>query len=594
MRRLHIIGATSLAALWVYLCTALVPTAAGAPQQAGSGPYSLDFALEPHLQVITFHTQQGRVRVTLPQPLFAGQAYSGTVEAILEGASTATSVYTVEIAGKRAVVKDRAIRFTAPEAGRAPTILRDFRENEIARFDLTVSTAGPHAPASPGVWQGDRFRVPEMIEVNAPVPLLGPFDGNSATTGFKLRGVQCELLTEAPGIAMARCLSDRGGPLPAGRAHYEITKGGAKIEADTRAVSVELTGVPKDLANGKYVKIRLTVTGLAGLDRDAEIRLENLTPTLASIDRDPPISYFPHDLEYFFIQPKDVKAGGTYITERSLMGIQYGDPIRLTANLVIPTTPHEAAEQILRTPRKNLSKFPGVEHAEALAAFGDSEFPLLAEFLTDGELAWAAEDVLFQDRQKAAPLLLAAIPRMGGQPLETAIDLFRHWAEEDAEFPYRRELHDASRAVLQKGESVSATYALATTGSDADITLLRTVYERQQKAVGGANPVSPFIEATEAALARLGSPEQIANIKAGLRTEVKTTADSAVFTRAANQAAFAGREEFVPLLCGHLNDPHWSFGDYGIYPAASAANAINAIRHAKLSPPELAALCAHP
>jgi len=174
-----------------------------------------------------------------------------------------------------------------------------------------------------------------------------------------------------------------------------------------------------------------------------------------------------------------------------------------------------------------------------------------------------------------------------------AFDLLLNWANEDSGFPYRRELHQAARAVLERKESVHATYALAATGTDSDIPMLEAIYLRQQKAQGGASPASPYLTATEAALARLGSSEQIEKIKAGLRTVVKTGEDSAIFIRAANQAAFAGREEFVPLLCAHLDDPHWWYGDYGIFPGANAVEAINAIRHSKLSPPEIAAACGH-
>ena len=586
---------TFLAAGLVCLPLAFATGAEDRPQEASREPYGLKYELRPGMQIITFHTQQGRVRVTLPDPIVAGQRFSGTVEAIAEGASTATLIDVVEVGQQQAVVRDGALRaITIDKAGPAPLILKDFRNNEIARFDLRISEPSSASLGhAPGEWKGDRFRVPDLIEATSTVPLLGPFDGNSAATGFKLGGVACQIITEIPGKAMSRCVDYRGAPtVGAGPAHYEITKGEAKAEGETHAIVLQLAGVPAALGNGKHTKMRLTVSGLAGIQRDAEIKIEVLTPTLIDMDPDPPISYFPHDREYIFISPKDVKPGGSYVAERSLMGIQYGDPIEITAKLVIPTTPHEAVEQILRTPRKNLSKYPGVEHAEALAAFGDSEFPLVAEFLTDGELAWEAEYVLFQDRARAAPLLLGAIPRMDGQPLGMALDLFLRWANEDAGFPYRRELHEAARTVLAQKDSASATYALATTGTEADIPVLEAIYRRQQKTVGESNPASPYLIATEAALARLGSAEQIENIKAGLRTVVKTTADSAVFTRAANEAAFAGREEFVPLLCGHLNDPHWWFGDYGIYPGGSAVDAINAIRHSNLPPAEIAAECA--
>jgi len=458
-------------------------SAAGAPQAPKREPFGLKYELRPGLQIITFHTQQGQVRVTLPDLILAGQAFSGTAEAILEGASTATSIYIVELGQQQAVVKDRALRFTAPaEAGLVPLILRDFREDEIARFALAISSRDAAPRGAGGKWRGDGFWVPDLIESTAAIPLLGPFDGNSATTGFKLGGVVCEAVTEVPGRAMAQCRDFRGAPtVKPGVVRYEITKSGTKAEGETRAVALQLSGVPTELANGKFVKMRLVLSGLAGIARDAEIKIENFTPTVVILDRDPPINYFPHNLEHFFIHPKDVKADGTYVTERSLMGIQHGDPIEIRANLVIPTTPHEAVEQILRTPRINFSKYPGVEHTEALAPFGNDMFPLVAEFLTDGELAWAAEDVLLADRAKAAPLVFAAIPKMSGQPLGIAMETYRRWAQEDSAFPYKRELHDAARDLLERGGGgTEAIFALAAVGTGADMPALEKVYQEQK------------------------------------------------------------------------------------------------------------------
>jgi len=93
------------------------------------------------------------------------------------------------------------------------------------------------------------------------------------------------------------------------------------------------------------------------------------------------------------------------------------------------------------------------------------------------------------------------------------------------------------------------------------------------------------MNAAEAVLGRLGSAEHIANIKTRLSMVVKTSADAEVFMRAANDAQFVGREEFVPILCGHLKDPSWWFGDYGYSPASGAAVAINAIAKANNKTP---------
>ncbi|MFZ0138397.1 MAG: hypothetical protein WAK89_15125 [Candidatus Sulfotelmatobacter sp.] len=546
---------------------AIFPLQASAQSAPPAAPYGLKVTNRPGLLIVLFQTQQGSVRAYLPDTLLPGEPFSGTVEAPPQGASSAPSGYFLQLDDQQVMVKDRTFHWTAPaDAGTIPLRLKDFQGTELGHFDLLVNLA-PRQPAR----IPEQFRVPDLVQSKNPIPILGPFDGNSASTSVELGGVTAEVLTEVPGKAMVLCSADLTGPVL-----YEITKSARKSEAETRVLSVRLGQVPESLKNGKRYKFQLSVSGLAGIRQNTEIKLEIVTPTLVSIAQDPPISYFPHDLEYFFIHPDEVRKDGTYVTQRALQGIQQG-AIEILANVVMPLTPHEVVEQILRTPRVNFSKTPAQEHAEALKSLGEDRLPLLAEFLTgDLDLSYEALQTMLLDPDRAAPLVIAAIPKMSQQPLEIALGAYARSAHDNPAFLYRRELHDAALGVLERGASTAAVNALGVVGGESDFPILEQIYRSQSDERSGNALIR---DASEAALARLGSQTHIANIKAQLSVVVKNTGDAAIFERGVRSAVFTDNKDFIPLLCAHLHDPSWSFGDYGISPAGTAEMAIFALLH---------------
>ncbi len=533
--------------------------------QTPVAPYGLKVSTQPGLLIVTFQTQQGSVRAYLPDHLFPGESFSGTVEAPPEGASTAPSGYFLQLADQQIMVKSRTFNWAAPaEAGTFPLRLKDFQGNELVHYDLFVSM-GPHPqPIVP-----EQFRVPDVVQSKTPIPVLGPFDGNSASTTFKLGGNPAEVLTEVPGKAMVVSSTDQTGPLP-----YEVAKSSRKSQAETRVLSLRLIGLPTSFKNGKRYKIQLVVNGLAGIKQNTEIKLEILTPNMVSIEAYPPLAFRPHELEYIYIRPEEVDKDGTYTTRRTLRGIQ-AVPIQMLANVVMPLTPHEAVEQILRTPHVNLRTTPWQEHAEALKPFGEETLPLLAEFLTgDFDLSYEALQTMLLDPDRAAPLVLAAIPRMQGQPGEIALEVYTSAARDNPAFPHRRELHDAALGVLARGADMAAVNALGVVGSESDFPILEQVYQSQSESKSGNALIR---NASEAALARLGSQPHIANIKQQLSVVVKNTGDAAVFEQGVRSAVFTGNKDFIPLLCAHLHDPSWDFGDYGDYPSQTAELAIDAL-----------------
>ena len=68
--------------------------------------------------------------------------------------------------------------------------------------------------------------------------------------------------------------------------------------------------------------------------------------------------------------------------------------------------------EVLKEERRDWSKLPWQEHAEKLKPFGDSVMRTLETLLTDPYLGWqASETMLVLDRDKAAPLIFASMPK---------------------------------------------------------------------------------------------------------------------------------------------------------------------------------------
>jgi hypothetical protein len=252
----------------------------------------------------------------------------------------------------------------------------------------------------------------------------------------------------------------------------------------------------------------------------------------------------------------------------------------------------ELVEQILRAPRQNTRTSLGAEAAARLALLGDGALPVVAGFLGDGGLPWEAENALLQDKTRAAPFVLAAVPNMRGQYIDMALSAYRRLAAEDSTFAFRHELYDAARFVLDRDRlHLEAILTLGVVGTAADESLLEEIYRERAATLRSGASFDRVFHAAGAALARLGSAVHVEHIKAGLRARVRKEDDATIFERFAEDAEFVGRQDFVPLLCGHVNDRSWWHGDVVNPPSWIAMSAVYAITHTPVTPTSPREIC---
>ena len=239
--------------------------------------------------------------------------------------------------------------------------------------------------------------------------------------------------------------------------------------------------------------------------------------------------------------------------------------------------------EVLNQERTDWGKLPWQEHAEKLSRLGDSAIQTLETFLSDTELGWqASETMLVLDRDMAAPLIFASMPKSDRNIQFYTFKLFIRLIHNGESVGCQKDMHDAAVRCLEADTNADAgeqaLLAIGLTGDDADFPLLEKLYANTLQ-----TPIwrAKLRNAAEAALARLGNKKYISNIKEQLNAplpEPFTLDDAIALVASIEEAGFTGNRDFVPLLRMHLNTPEPKpRTDFIVSPAYSAGLALDAI-----------------
>jgi hypothetical protein len=104
--------------------------------------------------------------------------------------------------------------------------------------------------------------------------------------------------------------------------------------------------------------------------------------------------------------------------------------------------------------------------------------------------------------------------------------------------------------------------------------MLERLYDNGRSGAAGLK------DASRAALVRLGSQKHLDELQAELSRPLApdaTYGQGVRLSEVLRAAGFAGKQELVPAVCGHISDPAVVEVDIYAYPARSAAEALNAI-----------------
>ncbi len=491
-------------------------------------PFELKVEAGSGLLAFTFKTavQNHRVqaRAYLPDDLAPDEPFSATTEG--------PANYTLAFAGQSAKASQGVVHWNTPAAQKDyPLILRDARGVEVAR-----ATVHGRAPAAARA--GDRqFHLPRFIQAIAPAPVLGPFDGNAETTRVTVDGKPARVVAESLRKAIVLC------PDVLGVVNYAIAKGSQQVLGQTRSLRIDVK------------ESGMLVSGLRGLQEDIP---------------------FARGSQYLILRAANVAADGTYVSGRNAGDPSAPDePMPEPLRLAFSQTPADDVALILHGPRK--------QQATQLRALDFDPLPVLANFLDDpdlgGDAAYAMLEVDPATSQKQAlKILFQSMPDSGPNIQRIGMGWFlEHY---DAETATALSAHAAALRVLGKPQASRtdamelALYVTGFTGNPDDFPVLEKNFQ-YRNGWGGLKRVQ---DASEAALARLGSREHIARIRAELALPFRQTPEDAIrVSQSLQKAGFSGLAEFLPAICPHLNDPAVLDIDVTWDPKFSAMSALNAI-----------------
>ena len=277
-----------------------------------------------------FDLEQGRVIVNLPDDLAGGDLVTGTVleepagksEKELRRNAEVLEAMVVKFDTAATPVRARVLKLTIPAVlggGTIQAILTDGKGAELARVGIPVlkPPTYPTHPPNPGPLD---FMVPALGQAGAPIEMVGPFDGDFATTALRVGGQEARELAESPRKFIAE--SPRGTP---GRTRLELTEGPVSVAVDFRNLSQTLTARKTELLPDEATVLTDTIRGLDGLEGPITIRLENRTANLVRLEGG--------DAQAVAISPDHVEPGGVMTIARTITGIRPG-PFKIDAAVV--------------------------------------------------------------------------------------------------------------------------------------------------------------------------------------------------------------------------------------------------------------------
>ena len=230
------------------------------------------------------------------------------------------------------------------------------------------------------------------------------------------------------------------------------------------------------------------------------------------------------------------------------------------AHLALADDDIDTIKRVLKSPRREWTRWPWQEHADDLKAFGDRALPLLATLLPDSQLGYeAAQTMLVIDPRKAAPLLFASIPPADRNVQNVAFSHFLHRVDRGETFPFLGQMHDAAVRCLRTGTNADAAetaiYVLGVTGTEKDFELLESYHHSQHPTEFWSAKLQ---NAAEEVLARLGDASALESIERQISVvpaKPQDMGEAVTLVRSIAKAGYSRNPRFIPFLARLLDIP---------------------------------------
>ncbi|MGQ0793101.1 MAG: YybH family protein [Deltaproteobacteria bacterium] len=153
------------------------------------------------LNIATFETPHGRIKLYLPDEVIAGDTVSAAAEILPVGLTQIETdknraellLYSIEFAAQSRKLAAKTLKWTIPPNSLSPAlILRDKSSKQVASVRISAGVGGVAAP------EPRDYQFPPVGQAGMPAQIVGSFDGDFATTRLSIGGRDVKILAESP------------------------------------------------------------------------------------------------------------------------------------------------------------------------------------------------------------------------------------------------------------------------------------------------------------------------------------------------------------------------------------------------------------
>jgi CHAT domain-containing protein len=297
----------------IFISIAKTPFAPRAAAQNVAG-YRVDSSSANGLNITTFTTPQGVIKVNLPDDMAAGDTISGTVTAEPTGQNDAERAqnlaelkrHVLVVEGQQTLVGAGTFSWSIPRPLNPNS--KNFslfqRGQNAATTTVPISATPPPSPS--------QFMIPTGGQQGRLIQIKGPGNGIFSPQDYvKVGGTILPPLAESPRSLILRNASESLGPT-----NLEGHENGVGMQCPFRNLGINLSAPKLHLLRGETTTLRVVVLGLAGITGDQSLDVENTSPSVIRMNGG--------DRQHINIGAAEVRPDGTYSMERTLTGIMAG------------------------------------------------------------------------------------------------------------------------------------------------------------------------------------------------------------------------------------------------------------------------------
>ena len=277
------------------------------PGGTNSG-FAVDVKTPPGLNTIIFTTQRkNRIEVYLPNRLFAGKTFSGSMKVEIKNAGDQDELsgYSIRIGGQPTPLSSGVFSVALPDAAADSTaalVLVDKKGKQKAGVSLPLYPALSSLPRE--------FDLPSSGTSGDLIVVHGPIEGAIDPTDYiKVGGKNIQLLAKSANQLVALNTSD-----VAGLTEIECRTNGSVAKSPFRNLTLKLWADKYNLLKGEGTTAHILVAGLERLEAPAKMTIETTGA----------VSMTGGNSQALSVTSSEVKPDGTYATDRALSSYEAG------------------------------------------------------------------------------------------------------------------------------------------------------------------------------------------------------------------------------------------------------------------------------